>query len=125
MGNTMLINNFETLKHVGITPLTGEADKLCRRVLCDLNDQGHQTIVEYLGLPSDTQFRPAWNSGAGSILLEPAVIQGLAVVGILKHYPDLGVLIHHGEVIGTSRPPWTYPPTDELRNRHQMSGRIV
>lgn len=121
----MLINNFETLKHVGILPLTGENDKLCRRVLCDLDDRGIQTIIEYLGLPPAASFQPAWNSGAGSILLEPAVIQGLAIVGILKHHPDLGVLIHHGEVFGTTKPPWTYPPTHELRNRHQMSGRIV
>jgi hypothetical protein len=119
----LLINNFEGLRAVGIHALTGEIDKLSMRVLCDLDDKGITTVTEYLGLPQNTKFYPGWNGAPGCILLEPAAITGLAVVGILKHYPELNVVIRYGEVIGTSQRKTLaddifYPPMAELLNPH-------
>lgn len=119
----MLINNFEGLRAVGIHALTGEIDKLGRRVLCDLDDQGIATVTEYLGLPQNTKFHPGWNGAPGCILLESAAIQGLAVVGILRHYPLLNVMIRHGEVIGTIQRKTLaddifYQPMAQLLNPH-------
>lgn len=56
------INNLNELEKYGINLLTGEADRLSMRILCDLNSQGHTLVCDFLGLPLDTPMYPKMNS---------------------------------------------------------------
>lgn len=50
------------LRQFGIDPLTGEADALSYRILCDLTAAGRRIVAEALSLKLDG-FQENWNSG--------------------------------------------------------------
>lgn len=70
------ISGLRDLERFGIAPLTGEADKLNLRILCDLTGAGAEVVREAFGLKHDTDFQDNWNHGdghnphVGSILLD-------------------------------------------------------
>jgi hypothetical protein len=94
------------LEQFGIHPLTGEADNLMFRILCDVDYRGYRTICEAFGLrqhmiqPNEegkTDYRSwtppgwaeNWNPGPdyaphiASIMLAPEDILSISVVGLL------------------------------------------
>lgn len=84
-------NRLKDLEQFGIKPLTGEADALGFRILCDLDEQGVKIFRECFGLcggppPKDgippTGFNDAWNSGSiASVMLTSHDIVPLAAIG--------------------------------------------
>ena len=61
------ISNWHDLRQFGIDALTGEACSLSCRMLCDLSASGKRRILDFLGLPPNTQLKENWNSGSGNI----------------------------------------------------------
>lgn len=69
------------LRELGIIPLTGEADNLSFRVLCDLTVNGLKVMQETYGA---TQFQPNWNSSEGAVascMIAPWAMREIAIVG--------------------------------------------
>jgi len=82
------------LEEIGINPLTGEADAYYMgRILCDLNEQGKETVREYFGL-SHEAFLPNWNSMVGgqpavaSIMLQRDTWSSLILFSLLRQGYD-------------------------------------
>ena len=72
---------FRDLEQFGIKCLTGEADALGFRILCDLTEQGVRVFRECFGIPSGP-LAENWNSGAvASVMLTEESIKPLAVIG--------------------------------------------
>lgn len=70
------------LEQFGIKTLTGEADALGYRILCDLDEQGHKVFCECYGIPRTTQLAENWNSGSiASVMLTGHEVIPLAVMG--------------------------------------------
>jgi len=69
----------------GILPLTGEADSLSMRILCDLTTDGRRIVAEAYGLKEDG-FADGWNDGVGSCLLPRDGWQIVAVIALVKNY---------------------------------------
>lgn len=65
----LVIRSLNDLHQFGVMPLTGEADALSLRVLCDLTEAGCAVVREALGLHSDAGFAGPWGGGFKSILL--------------------------------------------------------
>ncbi len=64
------ISSLRDLEGYGIRPLTGEADALSYRALCDLTEEGRALVAETYGvLPSG--FPENWNSGAVASCMLP------------------------------------------------------
>lgn len=61
--------NLDDLKLFGINPLTGEADRYCLRILCDLSQRGVDLVCEFFGMQAGG-FAENWNSHVGD---EPAI----------------------------------------------------
>ena len=76
------ISKFRDLEDYGIRYLTGEADALSFRGLCDLTRTGVKIVGEFFGF--DAEALPEnWNSGAvRSILLDPRDWRGLGVIAL-------------------------------------------
>lgn len=98
-------NSFRDLEQFGIMPLTGEADALGYRILCDLTPQGVKVFQECYGMPNLTMkcFVPGlvgesadkpvgladnWNSGGvASVMLTGYDLVPLSIMGFyLKGY---------------------------------------
>lgn len=79
------VSNFKDLEQFGIIALTGEADNLSFRILCDLTPHGRMIVAETFGLKEDG-FRSNWNSGAvASVMLSQYMISDIAVIaGVLE-----------------------------------------
>jgi hypothetical protein len=91
------VSCFRDLEQFGIKPLTGEADALGYRILCDLTEEGVKVFKECFGIPlfaervgSDPNqaiygflgLNDNWNSGAiASVMLSEDSIRPLAVMG--------------------------------------------
>lgn len=79
MSELMKISNLE---NYGICLLTGEADKLMIRTLCDVSETGRRIIQEFLSVP-ELKLYENWNSkvgkyeAIGSILLTYNTIRDL------------------------------------------------
>jgi hypothetical protein len=56
------IRNLNDLQEYGINPLTGEACRVGRRILCDLTDEGKEVVCDLLGIPVNSKFAENWNS---------------------------------------------------------------
>ena len=73
--DTISVHGWYDLQQFGIGMLTGEADRLSMRLLCDVNAEGREILLDYLGLPEDTILAPSWNSSVnqapaiGSVML--------------------------------------------------------
>jgi len=61
----------EILEEAGIKLLTGEADKLMMRVLCDLTPAGCAVVNKFLGGNVTFTSESNWNSGAVASVLLP------------------------------------------------------
>ena len=72
------IRNWSDLRPYGIDCLTGEACGISARALCDLTEDGQKLVREFLGLPYNAPFAPAWNSAAGSCFLPWDILPGLS-----------------------------------------------
>jgi hypothetical protein len=79
------IHNLNDLQEFGINPLTGEACRVGRRILCDLTYEGEKIVADLLGLNYVTfnkyrTFPASWNSGStGSFMLPYELITDLMV----------------------------------------------
>lgn len=60
-----IISALRQLEEFGIVPLTGEADALSYRILCDLTKNGTRIVCEALGMDS-RGLKDSWNSGTRS-----------------------------------------------------------
>lgn len=80
-------SQLKDLEQFGIKPLTGEADALGFRILCDLDKQGVKVFKECFGLPYIKSTEPYgmadnWNSGSiASVMLTGHDIVPLAIMG--------------------------------------------
>ena len=82
------VSCFRDLNQFGIRMLTGEADALGYRILCDLDEQGVRVFKECFGMPVPSQMHlnqglaSNWNSGAiASVMLTEDSIRPLAIMG--------------------------------------------
>jgi hypothetical protein len=88
--DTIIIDSWKSLEQLGINALTGEADRLSLRLLCDVNAEGRELVIDYLGLPADTVLSPSWNSSVndapsvGSVMLHRESCQQLASFGLFR-----------------------------------------
>lgn len=88
------INCLRDLEQFGIVPLTGEADSLSYRILCDLTKAGVELIAEAYGFnfPGGkiTPFANAWNSGRedqphiASIMLSHDAWRQIAPIALVR-----------------------------------------
>lgn len=83
------IYTLQDLQPYGVNLLTGEADRLSFRILCDLNEDGCALVSEYLGQPRDTKYAANWNStvngqpAIGSVMLSADTLWELARFALL------------------------------------------
>lgn len=83
------IYTLQDLQPYGVNLLTGEADRLSFRILCDLNEDGCALVSDYLGLPRDTKYADNWNSrvgekpALGSVMLSADTLWELARFALL------------------------------------------
>lgn len=74
------INALNHLRQFGIDPLTGEADALNFRVLCDLTENGRKIVAQALGI-NENGFPANWNSrGVASCMLSDDLTRTLGIV---------------------------------------------
>lgn len=100
------IRGLNDLEQFGIIPLTGEADGLGFRILCDVTAAGAAVFHEAFGLPPDCPLSDNWNSGhggpkhVGSVMLSRDAVPTLAIIAALKSgdYPQV-LLMENGQVI--------------------------
>jgi hypothetical protein len=88
------ISSLRDLERYGIVPLTGEADALSFRILCDLTRTGVLVVREALGLPktgeTQPQFAANWNDGTdsnphvASIMLDSNIWHTLGIIALLE-----------------------------------------
>lgn len=84
----LTISNLTHLERFGIIPLTGEADALSFRILCDLTRRGKRLVMECFGIGDS--FPVAWNTGTpsnphvGSIMLTCNNVRQLAIVALCE-----------------------------------------
>ena len=64
------IARLQDLAEFGINPLTGEADAIAYRALCDLTEEGRALVAETYGL-LPAGFPDNWNSGAVASCMLP------------------------------------------------------
>lgn len=102
------IDQLRHLEQFGIECLTGEADALSLRVLCDVTAQGQKAICAALGIKPEG-FNEPWNPGSigskhvGSILLDPWQFQMIAVMCLLNSGCDQVLIFTDGSVWGTEK----------------------
>lgn len=76
------IASLQDLEKYGILPLTGEADALSFRCLCDLTPRGKKIVSETFSL-SGEGFHDAWNSkGVASIMLPYDAWTSIGVIAL-------------------------------------------
>ena len=147
-------NSLRSLEAVGIVPLTGEADGLHFRILCDYTERGRRVLADAFGL---REFFGAenWNTGraadphVGSVLLDPSLWPLLAIFATLRSGCSEAITVANekgeiAEVIGSprgndddelQRSLETYKQFGchlrhfeskggQLRNEHQFTGRV-
>lgn len=60
--DTISLDNWHDLEQFGINSLTLGSDRLCMRLLCDVNEEGRALVLDYLGLPDETVLYKNHNS---------------------------------------------------------------
>lgn len=87
------ISSLQDLSRYGIETLTGEADALSYRILCDLTEQGAAIVAETYGLVNCgglvNPFQPAWNSGVGSVMLSQEAWKDIGVIALFNAGHDV------------------------------------
>jgi len=113
------ITHLKHLERLGIRPLTGEADNLGFRLLCDLTEEGKRVVEETYGVSCTSS---NWNSGAvASCTLSQGSCRDLAIVGlVIKGHTailtlDGGVYgLEDGEEFKDAEYDWQYPEPPKL-----------
>jgi hypothetical protein len=99
--DTIIIDSWRSMEQLGINALTGEADRLSLRLLCDVNADGRELVIDYLGLPVDTLLSPSWNSSVndapsvGSIMLHRDSCQQLASFALFRKGALANIYLGH------------------------------
>lgn len=97
---------WEDYRQFGINPLTGESDKLCQRITCDLNEDGINLLAEFLGLHADlfkASLPENWNSGAIKSILLPRDFTALGKFILFGHCKYRFILEQpDGSLMGTN-----------------------
>ena len=81
------ISCLRDLEKFGIITLTGEADSLGYRVLCDLKTYAVDLLAEVYGLRGKDAFAENWNSSQGqvaSVMLDHDAWQTIAPIALIK-----------------------------------------
>ena len=149
------VASMKDLELFGIQPLTGEADALSFRILCDLTTEGVAVVKTCFKLRGDC-FYPAYNHNAGAVasfMLPRDCVKPLAIIGFISQdtpaiLTDLAVFgCEPNESLGLNniqdsyelirdgkRHPWPtcygtvqqiILPTQQTLNTHAMSGRTL
>jgi hypothetical protein len=93
------------LEDYGIIPLTGEADALSYRCLCDLTVTGRKLIIEAYGLSGPQAFAENWNNGyapnehVASIMLAYDSWSQIGPIALLRDCHTVGQL-ENGTLFG-------------------------
>lgn len=119
------IDCLRDLEPFGIIPLTGEADALSFRILCDLTVQGCGIVREAFGMESDAGFAENWNSsGVKSIMLSNDIVPTLAIIALYQRGLTVVVVSHERNdkyvgtgVIGLEKDEKLIRPTDHYELR--------
>lgn len=107
---TVQFRDFNDLRSVGIEPLTGEADGLSMRLLCDVSEKGRKLICKWLGIDEATnKLGESWNhrSSIGehqaSIMIARDMLPSLSVFAALESpgIVECYVVYQKGEWVGT------------------------
>ena len=78
------ISCLQDLRDFGIYPLTGEADSLSFRILCDMNGRGADIFCEALGIRREG-LADNYNSGAvASAMISHDLVPTLGVIALIK-----------------------------------------
>jgi hypothetical protein len=79
------LRSYGDYREIGVKHLTGEACNLGMRVLCDLTEQGRDTVCELLGLNRD-QLPEAVNGGDGvaSLMIPRDLFESIGILGLLR-----------------------------------------
>lgn len=99
-----VINRLVSLEEYGIVPLTGEADALSYRILCDLTNTGLRHVCDAYGLVASC-FPSAWNRGSehnphvGCVMLAHDAWKQIAPVILCQRYGTVFDLRDGHEVI--------------------------
>lgn len=99
------LHNCEDLNQFGIRPLTGEACRVGRRILCDLTDDGRKIVADLLGIENNQHvFAGPWNGrGATASFMLPYTLLMDLFVWCLIHKGCIDIaVIHPGEARGLS-----------------------
>lgn len=87
------INSWSDLNGYGINALTGEACAHGLRILCDLTEEGKDTLVAMFGGALTFTKGKNWNSGAEySVMLPYGILPDLSIFCALRKYPHVTVL---------------------------------
>lgn len=78
----LAVNGWDDMRLLGVNSLTGEACAYSQRTLVDLNEDGLELVIAFLGLPYDTKFMPNTN---GHVAGKPAVASMMLAYGMM--YP--------------------------------------
>lgn len=126
---SIYINGWHDMEQLGIRSLTGESCAFSMRLLCDVNEEGRNLLIEYFGLPVATPasmlLSAPWNRqvhnrpSVGSIMLHRNCLQQLAEFALLR-IDALAVLTHaDGMVMGIFVQGLLTSYEDMLRTRGQ------
>jgi hypothetical protein len=90
---TIHVDNWQHLQQFGINALTGEACAYAQRLLCDVNAEGRDMLLDYLGMPMRTVISGAWNAqvngedAVGSFMLHRNSLLQVAEFAMLRSHP--------------------------------------
>lgn len=91
------------MKQYGFNYLTGEACTLGIRGLVDLTREGRDTLLQYLGMPSNVRLSPNFNSGGfASVMLSHDSLESLAVFCLFERSSANCVYRQHGNIYGVT-----------------------
>jgi hypothetical protein len=101
------IKQLDDLRAYGINPLTGEACRLGRRILCDLTANGLEIVRDLLGIGPTYSVAPNWNSGAIACFMMPYSLIEDTAVWCLIHSGCREVAVVKEQVIDGLRAEWS------------------
>ena len=96
----MKVDNWNDLSAFGIYVLTGEADAYGLRLLCDVTQEGKDTLSAFFGSPELAVAAP-WNgNGIGSVMLPRSVWEDLAAFCLLRSGCEVVIVYKNGTIRG-------------------------
>jgi hypothetical protein len=104
--DSLHVYNWRDLQQFGIGILTGESCAFSMRLLCDVSAKGRTLVLDYLGLPFDTQLARNWNGhvgeeqAVGSVMLHRDSLKQIAEFAMFAMGVLACVYTRGGEVMG-------------------------